>query len=110
MGVGKEFPEELFMALVHVKDVALAHLVLYENTSAAGRHLCVESLSRYDDFAQHMERLYPQYKLPRFHGKNGPLQSNAASKKLIDLGLEFTPMDQIVKDSVQTLRTKGFLS
>ncbi|XP_047942149.1 phenylacetaldehyde reductase-like [Salvia hispanica] len=107
---GKEFPEHLFMALVHVKDVALAHILLYENTSAAGRHLCVESLSRYDDFAQHMERLYPQYKLPRFHGKNGPLKSNAASKKLIDLGLEFTPMDHIVKDSVQTLTTEGFLS
>ncbi|KAL1558526.1 phenylacetaldehyde reductase-like [Salvia divinorum] len=107
---GKEFPEHLFMALVHVKDAALAHIVLYENTSAAGRHLCVQSLSRYDDFAQHMERLYPQYKLPRFHGKNGSLNPNDASKKLIDLGMEFTPMDQIVKDSVQTLRTKGFLS
>lgn len=53
------------MALVHVKDVALAHLLLYENTSAAGRHLCVESLSRYDDFAEKMGKLYPEYKLPR---------------------------------------------
>ncbi|XP_057782575.1 cinnamoyl-CoA reductase CAD2-like isoform X3 [Salvia miltiorrhiza] len=63
---GKDFPEELFEALVHVKDVALAHILLYENTSAAGRHLCVESLSCYDDFAQLMERLYPEYKLPRY--------------------------------------------
>lgn len=53
------------MALVHVKDVALAHILLYENTSATGRHLCVESLSRYDDFAKQMEKLYPEYKLPR---------------------------------------------
>lgn len=66
LGVGKDFPEELFMALVHVEDVALAHILLYENTSAAGRHLCVESLSRFNDFAQQMERLYPEYKLPRW--------------------------------------------
>ena len=53
-------------SLVHVKDVALAHILLYENRSAAGRHLCVESLSRYHEFAQQMERHYPQYKLPRY--------------------------------------------
>ncbi|XP_057782581.1 cinnamoyl-CoA reductase CAD2-like isoform X1 [Salvia miltiorrhiza] len=109
---GKDFPEELFEALVHVKDVALAHILLYENTSAAGRHLCVESLSRYDDFAQLMERLYPEYKLPRFlkDTLRGSVKSNAASKKLIDLGMEFTPMEQIIKDSVESLRSKGFLS
>lgn len=65
LGVGNDFFEGFFMALVHVKDVALAHLLLYENTSAAGRHLCVESLSRYDDFAEKMGKLYPEYKLPR---------------------------------------------
>ncbi|KAH6820403.1 Rossmann-fold superfamily protein [Perilla frutescens var. hirtella] len=104
--------EGFFMASVHVQDVALAHLMLYENTSAAGRHLCVESLSRYEDFAEKMEILYPEYKLPRFpkDTQHGSVKSNAALKKLIDLGMEFTPLEQIIKDSIESLRSKGYLS
>ncbi|KAH6766285.1 Rossmann-fold superfamily protein [Perilla frutescens var. hirtella] len=107
-----DFAEGFFMALVHVQDVALAHLMLYENTSAAGRHLCVESLSRYEDFAEKMEILYPEYKLPRFpkDTQHGSVKSNAALKKLIDLGMEFTPLEQIIKDSIESLRSKGYLS
>ncbi|XP_057782585.1 cinnamoyl-CoA reductase CAD2-like [Salvia miltiorrhiza] len=109
---GCDFSERFFMALVHVKDVALAHVLLYENTSAAGRHLCVESLSRYDEFAEQMERLYPEYKLPRFSTdkQRGSAKALAALKKLIDLGLDYTPMEQIVKDAIESLRSKGYLS
>jgi len=38
------------MGYVHFKDVALAHILLYETKSASGRHLCVEYLSNYGDF------------------------------------------------------------
>lgn len=110
---GNDFADGFFMALVHVKDVALAHLLLYENTSAAGRHLCVESLSRYDDFTEKMGKLYPEYKLPRASSKDtqhGLLKSDAALKKLIDLGLEFIPLEQIIKDSIESLRSKGYIS
>lgn len=65
LSIGNEVSEEFFMGFVHVKDVALAHVLVYENTSAAGRHLCVESSSHYDDFATKMEELYPEYKVPR---------------------------------------------
>ncbi|KAL1558530.1 Cinnamoyl-CoA reductase, variant 2 [Salvia divinorum] len=101
-----------FTALVHVKDVALAHVLLYENTSAAGRYLCVESLSRYDKFAEQVERVYPEYKLPRSSTdkQHRSVKSEAALKKLIDLGLKYTPMEQIDKDSIESLRSNGYLS
>ncbi|KAK4486712.1 hypothetical protein RD792_006772 [Penstemon davidsonii] len=58
--------EDFFIGLVHVKDVALAHILVYENTLATGRHLCVEAISHYGDFAAKVAELYPDYKVPRF--------------------------------------------
>ncbi|XP_047939716.1 phenylacetaldehyde reductase-like [Salvia hispanica] len=109
---GRDFNERFFMALVHVKDVALAHILLYENTSAAGRHLCVESLSCYNEFAEQMERAYPEYKLPRSSKdkQHASVKSEAALKKLIDLGVEYAPMEQIVKDAIESLRSKRYFS
>ena len=57
--------EDFFMGSVHVKDVALAHILVYENKSASGRHLCVEAISHYGDFAAKVAELYPEYKVPR---------------------------------------------
>jgi hypothetical protein len=53
------------MRFVHFKEVALAHILVYENKSATGRHLCVESLSNYGDFVAKIAELYPEYKVPR---------------------------------------------
>ena len=58
--------EDFYMGSVHVKDVALAHILVYENTSATGRHMCVESISHYGDFAAKVAELYPEYNIPRY--------------------------------------------
>ncbi|KAJ9167450.1 hypothetical protein P3X46_022101 [Hevea brasiliensis] len=57
--------ENFFMGSVHFKDVALAHIMVYENPSASGRHLCVEAISHYGDFVAKVAELYPEYKIPR---------------------------------------------
>ncbi|CAK9171671.1 unnamed protein product [Ilex paraguariensis] len=104
--------EDIFMGSVHVKDVALAHILVYENTSATGRHLCVEAISHYGDFAAKVAELYPEYNLPRLPKDTQPglLRSKIASKKLMDLGLQFIPMEQIIKESVESLKIKNFIS
>ncbi|KAL2899305.1 Cinnamoyl-CoA reductase 1 [Bienertia sinuspersici] len=104
--------QDFFMGSVHVKDVALAHLLVYENKSAAGRHLCVEAISHYGDFAAKVAELFPEYNLPSLPRDTQPglLRTKDAAKKLMDLGMQFIPMDQIVKDSVESLKSKGFLS
>lgn len=53
------------MGSVHFKDVALAHILVYENTSATGRHLCLEAISHYGDFVAKVAELYPEYNVPR---------------------------------------------
>ncbi|XP_058198787.1 cinnamoyl-CoA reductase 1-like [Rhododendron vialii] len=104
--------ENIFMGSVHVKDVALAHILVYENTSATGRHLCVEAISHYGDFAAMVAELYPEYNIPRLPKDTQPglLRSKNASTKLMDLGLQFIPMEQIIKESVESLKSKGFVS
>ncbi|XP_059660909.1 cinnamoyl-CoA reductase CAD2-like [Cornus florida] len=107
-----EIYEDAFMGSVHVKDVALAHILVYENTSATGRHLCVEAISHYGDFAAKVAELCPEYKVPRLPKDTHPglLRTKDGSKKLMDLGLQFIPMEQIIKDSVESLKSKGYIS
>lgn len=104
--------ENFFIGPVHFKDVALAQILVYENKSASGRHLCVEPISHYGDFAAKVAELYPEYKIPSLPKDTQPglLRANGASKKLIDLGLQFIPVEQIIKDSVESLKSKGFIS
>ncbi|XP_031487006.1 cinnamoyl-CoA reductase 1 [Nymphaea colorata] len=104
--------KDFYMGPVHVNDVALAHILVYENASASGRHLCVESIAHYSDFVETFARLYPEYNLPRFTEETQPglLRASNASKKLIDLGMQFIPIEQIIKDSMASLREKGFLN
>ncbi|KAH9662022.1 Epimerase domain-containing protein [Citrus sinensis] len=104
--------ENFFMGSVHFKDVALAHILVYENPSACGRHLCVEAISHYGDFAAKVAELYPEYDIPRLPKDTQPglLRTKDGAKKLMDLGLQFIPMDQIIKDSVESLKAKGFIS
>jgi hypothetical protein len=40
----------------------------------------------------------------------GLLRAKNGVKKLMDLGLEFIPKEQIIKDAVESLKSKGFIS
>ncbi|KAF9596697.1 hypothetical protein IFM89_012896 [Coptis chinensis] len=101
-----------YMGPVHVKDVALAQILLYENLSASGRHLCVEVINHWSDFATKLAELYPEYKVPRFPKDTQPglLRTEDGAKKLIDLGIQFTSMEETIKVSVESLKSKGYIS
>ncbi|GFQ02793.1 cinnamoyl-coa reductase 1 [Phtheirospermum japonicum] len=51
-------------AYVHVKDVALAHILLFEDPTASGRYLCAESVLHRGDVVQILADLFPQYPIP----------------------------------------------
>ncbi|GMG98186.1 hypothetical protein Nepgr_000026 [Nepenthes gracilis] len=110
-GSTETYPD-FYMGCVHVKDVALAHILVYENTCAVGRHLCVEAVSHYGDFAAIVAELHPEYNVPRFPKETQPglLRAKNAAKKLMDLGLEFIPIEQIIEDSIESLKRHGFVS
>ena len=57
--------KDFFIGPVHVEDVALAHITLFENPAASGRHLCVEPICHLSDFASQVAELYPDYEVPK---------------------------------------------
>ncbi|CAA0816422.1 Pentatricopeptide repeat-containing protein [Striga hermonthica] len=51
-------------AYVHVKDVALAHLLLFQTPEASGRYLCAESVLHRGDVVEILANLFPDYPIP----------------------------------------------
>lgn len=107
----KETYEDFFMGMAHFKDIALAHILGFEQKKASGRHLCVEAIRHYSDFVNLVAELYPEYNVAKIPTDTQPglLRAKNASKKLIDLGLEFTPAEQIIKDAVECLKSRGLV-
>lgn len=51
-------------AYVHVRDVALAHLLVYENPSASGRYLCAERVLHRGEVVEILSKFFPEYPIP----------------------------------------------
>jgi len=127
------------MGCVDVRDVAHSLIMLYENPSAQGRHLCMESAERLVDLANKIADLYPEHPVQRcytsikttctnfvknFHKKKlmfsfqnriredkqgWVVRAKDPSKKLIKLGVRFTPLDKTIRDTVDCFRSKGLI-
>ncbi|KAH7674984.1 Cinnamoyl-CoA reductase protein [Dioscorea alata] len=51
-------------AYVDVRDVAMAHVLVYETPSASGRYLCAECVLHRGDVVDILAKLFPGYPLP----------------------------------------------
>lgn len=51
-------------AYVHVRDVALAHILVFENPSASGRYLCAESVLHRGEVVEILAKFFPEYPIP----------------------------------------------
>ncbi|CAN6371675.1 unnamed protein product [Urochloa humidicola] len=109
---GQKADLDLYMGCVDVRDVAHSLIALYENPSAQGRHLCMESVERLVDFTNHVADLFPELPVQRVkEDKQGWVaRAKDPSKKLIDLGIRFTPFDGTIRDTVDCFRNKGLIS
>ncbi|EXB36885.1 hypothetical protein L484_016490 [Morus notabilis] len=107
----KDTQEYHWLGAVHVQDVAKAQVLLFETPAASGRYLCTNGIFQFRDFAERVSKLYPQFPVHRFNGETQPglKECKDAAKRLIDLGLVFTPLEDAVKDTVESFQTKGFL-
>lgn len=97
---------------VHVKDVALAHLLVYETNSASGRYICCETALHRGEVVEILAKYFPEYPLPTkcSDEKNPRVKPyKFSNQKLKDLGLEFTPVKQCLYDTVRSLQEKGHL-
>ena len=51
-------------AYVHVQDVALAHILVYETPSAFGRYICADSVLHRGELCEILATFFPEYPVP----------------------------------------------
>ncbi|KAI4330019.1 hypothetical protein MLD38_028333 [Melastoma candidum] len=99
-------------AYVHVRDVALAHILVFETPSASGRYLCGESVLHRGDVVEILTKFFPEYPIPtKCSDEVNPRKKvyKLSNKKLMELGLELTPVKQCLYETVKGLQEKGHL-
>ncbi|RVW36900.1 Cinnamoyl-CoA reductase 1 [Vitis vinifera] len=97
-------------AYVHVKDVALAHILVFEAPSASGRYLCAESVLHRGDVVEILAKFFPEYPIPTKCSDEVKPRAKPykfSNQKLRELGLEFIPVKQCLYETVKTLQEKG---
>ncbi|CAN4123162.1 unnamed protein product [Withania somnifera] len=95
---------------VNVKDVALAHVLAFENPSANGRYLMVESVAHYSEMVKILRELYPTMRLPEkcVDDKPFPPKYQVNIERAKKLGVEFTPLAESIKETAASLKEKNF--
>ncbi|WVZ68342.1 hypothetical protein U9M48_017297 [Paspalum notatum var. saurae] len=103
--------DAVYTGWVDVRDVAQSAIVLYENPSAQGRHLCLAAMERLVDFTDKIADMYPEFPVQRTkEDKQGWLmRAEDPSKKLIELGVRFAPFGQTIRETVDCFRSKGLI-
>ncbi|GJS95715.1 bifunctional polymyxin resistance protein, ArnA [Tanacetum coccineum] len=100
-------------AYVDVRDVALAHILLFETPSASGRYLCTESVLHRGELVEILANFFPQYPIPtkcKDETKPRAKPYKFSNQKLKDLGLaELITVKQSLYETVKSLQEKGHL-
>ncbi|XP_025813623.1 cinnamoyl-CoA reductase 1-like isoform X2 [Panicum hallii] len=99
-------------AYVHVRDVADAHVRVFEAPGAAGRYLCADAVLHREDVVRTLRKFFPEYPVPeRCSDEVNPRKQpyKISNHRLRDLGLEFTPAAQALYETVVCFQEKGIL-
>ncbi|XP_031495231.1 phenylacetaldehyde reductase-like [Nymphaea colorata] len=105
------FPNTTF-GWVHVKDVAEAHILAFEDASASGRYCLVESVAHFSEIVKILQDLYPDCKLPTKCADDQPLSPTyqVSKEKVEKLGINYIPLQVSLKETVESLKEKKFVN
>ncbi|KAK3006412.1 hypothetical protein RJ639_015793, partial [Escallonia herrerae] len=106
----KTFPNSS-LGWVNVKDVANAHIQAFEIPSAEGRYCLVERVAHSSEVVDILRKLYPSYKLPeKCADDDQPFRPTyqISQEKAKTLGIDFIPLEESIKETVESLKEKGF--
>ncbi|GLT66315.1 hypothetical protein SLA2020_386850 [Shorea laevis] len=100
-----------FTRFVDVREVTFAHILVFEVPSASRRYCMVERTADYFVVLKILDDLYPDLHLNGKHkGKAVGTLYKISKEKAISLGVDFIPQEVRVKDTVENLKEKDFLS
>ncbi|XP_043691619.1 phenylacetaldehyde reductase-like [Telopea speciosissima] len=105
------FPNEIY-GWVNVKDVANAHIQAFEIPSANGRYVLAERVAHYSEIVKNLHELYPTLHLPEKCADDKPYLPTFqfSREKAESLGIKFIPLEVSLKETVESLKEKGFFS
>ncbi|KAI8027520.1 Tetraketide alpha-pyrone reductase 1 [Camellia lanceoleosa] len=107
----KSFPNASYR-WVDVRDVANAHIQAFEIPSASGRYCVVNRVAHFSEVVKILHELYPELDIPEKCENDAPFQMSnvVVNEKAKGLGIEFTPLEVILKDTVESLKEKNFVA
>ncbi|KAK7383018.1 hypothetical protein VNO78_28683 [Psophocarpus tetragonolobus] len=97
---------------VHLDDLCLAHIFLFEQPKVEGRYICSACDATIHDIARLINQKYPEYKVPtKFKNIPDELEPvRFSSKKITDLGFQFKySLEEMYTGAIDTCRDKGLL-
>ncbi|XP_050366490.1 bifunctional dihydroflavonol 4-reductase/flavanone 4-reductase-like [Argentina anserina] len=97
---------------VHLDDLCLSHIFLYEHPTAEGRYICSSHDATIHEIAKLLSEKYPEYNVPtKFEGIQEKLTNiHFSSKKLKETGFEFKySLEDMFTGAVDTCKAKGLL-
>ncbi|XP_038980597.1 phenylacetaldehyde reductase-like isoform X3 [Phoenix dactylifera] len=108
---GSTYPN-LSFGWVNVKDVAMAHILAFEVPSARGRYCLVERVAHYSEIVKILREQYPALKLPEKCADDKPFPPiyQVSKEKEKSLGIDYIPIETSIKETVESLKEKGFVS
>ncbi|CAH2056700.1 unnamed protein product, partial [Thlaspi arvense] len=134
-----EYQQLFKINMVHVDDVAAAHIFLLHYPEAKGRYICSSVGLTFKKMSEFLSARYPQYSVPTpedkntcalwtkpnkpfnhqlpLHGFSSSLKGreklsypSVSSKKLLDTGFQYKyGLDEIYDQAVECCKEKGFL-
>ncbi|PQQ19618.1 cinnamoyl-CoA reductase 1-like [Prunus yedoensis var. nudiflora] len=96
--------------LIDVRDVASAHIQAFEVPSAAGRYCLVGHVAGVSKTLKILRQLYPTLLPEKCEVGTPPEPTYQVSvEKAKGLGITFLPLEVSLRDTVESLKEKGFL-
>ncbi|KAL2925378.1 Tetraketide alpha-pyrone reductase 1 [Bienertia sinuspersici] len=97
------------MGYVHIDDIALCHILVYEREEAHGRYLCSSTVMENYELGSLLASKYPSYPVPtRFKKLDRPYYTFNTSK-IESLGFKFKSVEEMFDDCVKSLVMQGHL-
>nr|AGR34043.1 dihydroflavonol-4-reductase [Ginkgo biloba] len=98
--------------LVHLDDLCMAHIFLYEHPEAKGRYICSSRDTTIVELSKMLAEKHPEYNIPtEFKDADEMLKAVPfSSKKLLDMGFKFQyTMEEMFDGAIHSCKEKGLL-
>ncbi|MBA0567553.1 hypothetical protein Golob_005106, partial [Gossypium lobatum] len=98
---------------VHLDDLCMSHIFLFENPKAEGRYICSSHEATIVELAKMLREKYPDYNIPTEFKDADENLGNVVfnSKKLLDLGFQFKySLEDMFVGAVETCQEKGLIA